>query len=246
MSLYISRERASFLCNTVRALGASGTLVPAWRKRSSGWTWRTCGNCWVRTSRPTGRGRSTRPSIALKSYDIAQMAMLPARLREELAGRVAMGLPEVARRYDSADGTRRYLLRLEDGRTVETVLMPEGERDTLCISSQVGCAGGLQVLHDGAAGAGAQSDGGRDRGPGVAGGARQPPAAGRRPAEHRHDGAGRAAAEPGQRGEGGAHPARPGRVRAVAAAHHGFDGGDRSGDRQTRRASRCGRSWRSR
>src|SRR5262249_59758555 len=44
-----------------------------------------------------------------------------------------------ARLYQSIDGTRRYLLRLEDGRTVETVLMPEGERDTICISSQVGC-----------------------------------------------------------------------------------------------------------
>ncbi len=50
-----------------------------------------------------------------------------------------MGLPEVAQLYQSADGTRRYLLRLDDGRTVETVLMPEGERDTICISSQVGC-----------------------------------------------------------------------------------------------------------
>ena len=75
-----------------------------------------------------------------QTYDIAQMAMLPGRMREALAGRIAVGLPEVARRYDSADGTRRYLLRLADGRTVETVLMPEGERDTLCISSQVGCA----------------------------------------------------------------------------------------------------------
>ena len=50
-----------------------------------------------------------------------------------------MGLPEIAQLYESADGTRRYLLRLDDGRTVETVCMPEGERDTLCISSQVGC-----------------------------------------------------------------------------------------------------------
>jgi 23S rRNA (adenine2503-C2)-methyltransferase len=49
-------------------------------------------------------------------------------------------LPEIAQRYESVDGTRRYLLRLEDARTVETVLMPEGERDTICISSQVGCA----------------------------------------------------------------------------------------------------------
>jgi 23S rRNA (adenine2503-C2)-methyltransferase len=42
-------------------------------------------------------------------------------------------------RYDSADGTRRYLLGLEDGKTVEAVFMPEFHRDTLCISTQVGC-----------------------------------------------------------------------------------------------------------
>jgi 23S rRNA (adenine2503-C2)-methyltransferase len=45
----------------------------------------------------------------------------------------------VERRYESTDGTRRYLLRLEDNRTVEAVLMPEEKRDTICISSQVGC-----------------------------------------------------------------------------------------------------------
>jgi 23S rRNA (adenine2503-C2)-methyltransferase len=45
----------------------------------------------------------------------------------------------VAHRYESVDGTRRYLLRLADDRTVEAVLMPEGERDTICISTQVGC-----------------------------------------------------------------------------------------------------------
>src|SRR6202030_3745267 len=50
-----------------------------------------------------------------------------------------LGLPQVDRCYNSVDGTRRYLLRLEDGRTIETVLMPEGERDTVCISTQVGC-----------------------------------------------------------------------------------------------------------
>ena len=71
--------------------------------------------------------------------DLAQITTLPVRLREDLAGRHAVGLPEIAHVYQSADGTRRYLLRLADGRTVETVLMPEGERDTICISSQVGC-----------------------------------------------------------------------------------------------------------
>jgi len=60
-------------------------------------------------------------------------------MRQELAGIHSLGLPEIAQLYQSGDGTRRYLLGLEDGRTVETVLMPEGERDTICISSQVGC-----------------------------------------------------------------------------------------------------------
>ncbi|PWU07906.1 MAG: 23S rRNA (adenine(2503)-C(2))-methyltransferase RlmN [Terriglobia bacterium] len=72
--------------------------------------------------------------------ELIQITALPLRLREELASSHAVGLPEIARVYESVDdGTRRYLLRLEDGRTVETVLMPEGERDTICISSQVGC-----------------------------------------------------------------------------------------------------------
>ena len=71
--------------------------------------------------------------------DLVQISALPAALRADLAARHSLGLPEVARLYQSSDGTRRYLLRLSDGRTVETVLMPEGERDTICISSQVGC-----------------------------------------------------------------------------------------------------------
>src|SRR5579863_8217275 len=71
--------------------------------------------------------------------DLVQISTLPVRMRENLAQRHAFGLPEIERLYQSADGTRRYLLRLDDGKTVETVLMPEGERDTICISSQVGC-----------------------------------------------------------------------------------------------------------
>jgi 23S rRNA (adenine2503-C2)-methyltransferase len=74
-----------------------------------------------------------------EAWELVQITSLPSQVREELAGRYAVDMPEVARVYDSADGTRRYLLRLADGRTVETVRMPEGERDTICISSQVGC-----------------------------------------------------------------------------------------------------------
>jgi 23S rRNA (adenine2503-C2)-methyltransferase len=71
--------------------------------------------------------------------ELVQITSLPAGTRDALAGSHTLGLPEIARLYQSADGTRRYLLRLADDRTVETVLMPEGDRDTLCISSQVGC-----------------------------------------------------------------------------------------------------------
>ena len=75
-----------------------------------------------------------------QTRDLVQVSVLPAALRADLAARHTVGLPEIAHVYESADGTRRYLLRLEDGRTVESVLMPEGERQTICISSQVGCA----------------------------------------------------------------------------------------------------------
>jgi 23S rRNA (adenine2503-C2)-methyltransferase len=78
-----------------------------------------------------------------KVRDLAEITNLPVTLRNQLASRIAVGLPEPAAEYGSADGTRRYLLKLADGRTVETVLMPEegphGKRDTICISSQVGC-----------------------------------------------------------------------------------------------------------
>jgi 23S rRNA (adenine2503-C2)-methyltransferase len=74
-----------------------------------------------------------------KVRDIREITTLPGALRSELADRFTVGLPSVSSFFDSRDGTRRYLLELADGRTVETVLMPEEDRDTICISSQVGC-----------------------------------------------------------------------------------------------------------
>jgi 23S rRNA (adenine2503-C2)-methyltransferase len=71
--------------------------------------------------------------------DLINITTLPGKLRERLRSGHTVGLPAIEKRYESSDGTRRYLLRLEDGRTVETVWMPEDTRDTLCISSQVGC-----------------------------------------------------------------------------------------------------------
>src|SRR5438552_1257140 len=49
-------------------------------------------------------------------------------------------LPQVVHRFESADGTRRFLLRLEDGEMVESVVIPEEQRFTFCVSSQIGCA----------------------------------------------------------------------------------------------------------
>ncbi len=91
-------------------------------------------------AQPAYRARQVFKAIyAEQASDLVQISTLPAGLRSELAAQHRVGLPEVERLYESQDGTRRYLLRLDDGRTVETVLMPEGERDTICISSQVGC-----------------------------------------------------------------------------------------------------------
>ncbi len=74
-----------------------------------------------------------------KVTDVAAISNLPKSLRDRLGSELPLGLPEIEKRFESTDGTRRYLLRLADGKTVETVWMPEGERSTICISSQVGC-----------------------------------------------------------------------------------------------------------
>ena len=67
------------------------------------------------------------------------MTDLSKRLREQLAERAVVTHTRVKNIFTSSDGTRRFLLELGDGREVETVFMPEERRDTVCISSQVGC-----------------------------------------------------------------------------------------------------------
>src|SRR5215469_12406396 len=71
--------------------------------------------------------------------ELSGVTGLPLTLRKEMASQFRLGLPQISAEYCSADGTRRYLLGLDDQRSVETVLMPEDGRDTICISSQVGC-----------------------------------------------------------------------------------------------------------
>lgn len=74
--------------------------------------------------------------------DFALMKNLPATLRSTLAAAFRIALPAVVRVERSSDGTRKLLLRLADGATIESVLIPDVERLTLCVSTQVGCAMG--------------------------------------------------------------------------------------------------------
>lgn len=71
--------------------------------------------------------------------DYPPMHNVPARLRDGLARRFVVRGAAVARAEGSQDGTEKLLVRLADGENVECVLIPEGDRTTLCISTQVGC-----------------------------------------------------------------------------------------------------------
>jgi len=87
---------------------------------------------------------------AVRSF--ADMSDLPAALRETLASRLALPYPEIVDRRDSDDGTRKYLLRLAGGATVETVGLPAGDRLTVCFSTQAGCAMGCAFCATGIGG----------------------------------------------------------------------------------------------
>ncbi|MGL6159295.1 23S rRNA (adenine(2503)-C(2))-methyltransferase RlmN [Microbulbifer sp.] len=72
--------------------------------------------------------------------DFAQMTNVSKALREKLAGIAEISTPEVLGQWDSADGTRKWLIRVSGGSAIETVYIPDGDRGTLCVSSQVGCS----------------------------------------------------------------------------------------------------------
>ena len=72
--------------------------------------------------------------------DYAAMTDLSKDFREELSRECRISSPTAEKAEASADGTEKTLFRLEDGDSVESVLIPEEDRRTLCISSQAGCA----------------------------------------------------------------------------------------------------------
>ncbi len=90
---------------------------------------------------PRFRGRQLYEGIYKhRAIDLQRLTNLNLRFRAELASRFRVAYPHIEREFVSKDHAVRYLLRLEDGESIEKVYMPEERRTTLCLSSQVGCA----------------------------------------------------------------------------------------------------------
>lgn len=81
--------------------------------------------------------------------DFAQMTTLAKPVREKLAESHAVGRLTAVQALVSRDGTRKWLLRMPDGQEIETVHIPEDDRGTLCVSSQVGCTLTCRFCHTG-------------------------------------------------------------------------------------------------
>ncbi len=83
------------------------------------------------------------------AIEFADMTSVSKALRARLAETYTIRRPEVAGAQVSTDGTRKWLLRFADGQEVEAVHIPDDERGTLCVSSQVGCTLTCRFCHTG-------------------------------------------------------------------------------------------------
>ena len=81
--------------------------------------------------------------------DFSEMTNLSKALRAQLEEGFEIAIPEVVSKQVSEDGTRKYLVRIAGGHEVEVVYIPETDRGTLCISSQVGCTLTCSFCHTG-------------------------------------------------------------------------------------------------
>lgn len=85
-------------------------------------------------------GQLYRGVYARRERDLSGFTDLSREFRAALSSHYQIAYPQIAREFASRDGAVRYLFRLGDGNSLETVYMPEADRVTLCLSSQVGCA----------------------------------------------------------------------------------------------------------
>jgi 23S rRNA (adenine2503-C2)-methyltransferase len=99
------------------------------------------------------RGRQLATWLYRKGVtDLEGMTDLPKDFRERLAGRGAPELPVIERVAPSRDGRQKFILRLGVGRHIQSVLMPDDDRLTLCLSTQVGCGFGCAFCFTGTMG----------------------------------------------------------------------------------------------
>ncbi|MEX2221769.1 MAG: 23S rRNA (adenine(2503)-C(2))-methyltransferase RlmN [Candidatus Rokuibacteriota bacterium] len=102
---------------------------------------------------PRYRGRQLAQWIFARGVtDLAAMSDLPKDFRAALAAQMTVDVPEVERRTPSQDGSQKLVLRYGDGARVQSVLMPDGDRLTLCVSTQVGCGFGCAFCYTGTMG----------------------------------------------------------------------------------------------
>jgi len=83
------------------------------------------------------------------TIDFDLMTNISKNLRVELSNKFYIWRPKISSVQKSDDGTIKWLLKLSDGNEIETVWIPDGERGTLCISSQVGCTLTCKFCHTG-------------------------------------------------------------------------------------------------
>ena len=83
------------------------------------------------------------------SKSIDEMTTLSLGLRRELEDHFDLSRPKISEDQISKDGTRKWLLKFKDGSEVETVFIPDNDRGTLCVSSQVGCTLNCTFCHTG-------------------------------------------------------------------------------------------------
>src|SRR5579862_7879878 len=95
----------------------------------------------IAQGQPKFRGRQIYHGIyARRARELAGLTDLAHAFRDTIAAGHSIQYPQAERQFCSQDGSIRFLFRLADGNHIETVYMPEEDRTTLCLSSQVGCA----------------------------------------------------------------------------------------------------------
>lgn len=106
-----------------------------------------------RLGEPRYRGRQLAQWLFKKGVlDLDAMSDLPKVFREKLALEAAIEVPEIERCVRSQDGSQKFMLRLSDGAQIQSVLMPDADRLTLCLSTQVGCGFACAFCFTGAMG----------------------------------------------------------------------------------------------